>query len=142
MQHLQGKETGNYKFHNPTPRGDDLGVKNVKLMIFKKNLLLYSGAWLRQTKCKVLINKEVSIKIVNFMTPQAARGSCAGALQLSHIVKMHYFFKNSQAQITQTESMVHVMIIKEESTIIVNFVTLAAGTLIKLMCIFCQSKHQ
>ena len=60
-------------------------------MYFLKNLLLHSGAWFRQTKCIVMMTKERSTKIVNFMT----RG--AGVLVLGHghkihEVKMHYFF--------------------------------------------------
>ena len=55
----------------PTPRGGNLGVKSAKLMYFLKNLLLYLGAWFRQTKYIVLITKEGSTKIVNFMTPGA-----------------------------------------------------------------------
>ena len=62
-------------------------------MYFLKNLLLYSGSWFRKTKYIVMITKERSTKIVNFMTPWA------GVLELgrghiSHVVKMHYFFKN------------------------------------------------
>ena len=34
-----------------------------------KNLLLYSGAWFRQNKCIVIMTKEESTKIENFMTP-------------------------------------------------------------------------
>ena len=33
----------------PTQRGGNFGVKNVKLMYFFKNLLLYSQALIRQT---------------------------------------------------------------------------------------------
>ena len=40
-------------------------------MYFFKNLLLYSGAWFRQTKCIVMMTKEGSTKIVNFMNPGA-----------------------------------------------------------------------
>ena len=47
-------------------------------MYFLKNLLLYSGAWFRQTKCIVIMTKEGSTKIVNFMTPGA------GVLVLGH----------------------------------------------------------
>ena len=42
----------------------------VKMHYFFKNLLLYSQAYIRQTKFLVLINKEGSTKIVNFMTPR------------------------------------------------------------------------
>ena len=76
----------------PTPGGDNFGVKSVKLMYFSKNLL-YFQAQIRHTKYIVMLTKEGSTKIVNFMTPGA------GALVLgrghkSRIVKMHYFFKN------------------------------------------------
>ena len=37
--------------------------------------------------------KEGSAKIVNFMTPKAGI-FVLGLGQISHIVKMHYFFKN------------------------------------------------
>ena len=48
------------------------GNFGVKLMYFlKNNLLLYSGAWPKQTKCIVMMTKEESTKIVNFMTPGA-----------------------------------------------------------------------
>ena len=65
----------------------------VKMHYFFKNLLLYSQALIRQTKYVLMMNKEGSTKIVNFMTPGAGvlvlwRG------HISHIVKMHYFFKN------------------------------------------------
>ena len=62
-------------------------------MYFFKNLLLYSGAWFRQTKYIEMMTKEGSTKIVNFMTPGA--GVLAlGHGHISHIVKIHYFFKN------------------------------------------------
>ena len=54
-----------------------------------------SGAWLRKTKFMyiVMMTKEGSTKIVNFMTPGA--GVLAlGRGHISHIVKIHYFFKN------------------------------------------------
>ena len=77
----------------PTPRGGNFGVKSVKLMYFFKNLLLNSGAWFRQTKCIVMMTKEGSTKIVNFMTPGAGV-VVLGRGHISHIVKMHYSFKN------------------------------------------------
>ena len=40
-------------------------------MYFFKNLLLYSGAWFRQTKCIVMMTKEGSTKIITFMNPGA-----------------------------------------------------------------------
>ena len=51
------------------PRGGNFGVKNVKLMFFLKNPLLYPRAWFRQTKYIVMMTKEGSTKIVNLMTP-------------------------------------------------------------------------
>ena len=86
-------------------------------MYFLKILLLYSQALIRQAKYVVMMTKEGSTKIVNFMTPGV------GVLVLwlghmSHIVKMHYFFKNlllySQALIRQTKYVV--MMTKEGST--------------------------
>ena len=69
-----------------------MGVKSVKLMYFLKNLLLYSQALIRQTKY-VVMTKEGSTKIVNFMTPGAGV-LVLGRGHISHIVKLHYFFKN------------------------------------------------
>ena len=62
----------------PTQRGGNLGAKSVKLMYFFKNLLLYSQALIIQTKYVVMMTKEGSTKIVNFMTPRG-RGSSARA---------------------------------------------------------------
>ena len=46
---------------------------------------------IRQTKCKVMMSKEGSIKIVNFMTPGAGV-LVLGHHHISHIVKMLKFF--------------------------------------------------
>ena len=78
-------------FMNPTPRGGNFGVICEYLMYFLENLfLLYSEAWIRQTKYVVMMTKEGSTKIVNVMIP------VAGVLVLGHILshtgKMHYFF--------------------------------------------------
>ena len=93
-------------------------------MYFLKNLLLYSQALIRQTKYVVMMTKEWSTKIVNFMTPGVGVLMLV-RVHLSHRVKMHYFFKNlllySQAYIRQTKYIV--MMTKEESTKIVNFMT-------------------
>ena len=80
-------------FMTPTQRGGNFGVKSVKLIYFLKNRLHYSGAWFRQTKCIVMMTKEGSTKIVNFMTPGAGV-LVLGRGHISHMVKMHYFFKN------------------------------------------------
>ena len=71
-----------------------------------------------------MMTKEGSTKIVNFMTPRAGV-LMLGCGHISHIVKMHYFFKKSfslfsQALIRQTKYVV--MMTKEGSTKIVNFV--------------------
>ena len=60
---------------------------------FIKNLLLYSQAYGRQTKCIVMIAQEGSTKIVNFMTPRAGV-LVLGPGHISHLVKMNYFSKN------------------------------------------------
>ena len=78
-----------------------------------------------------MMTKEGSTKFVNFMTPGA------GVLVLecghiSHIVKMHYFFKNlllySQAQNRKTKYIV--MMTHEGSTKIGNFMARGAGVLV------------
>ena len=46
----------------------------VKMHYFFKNRLLYSQAYIRQTKYVVMMTKEGSTKIVNFMTPGAGVG--------------------------------------------------------------------
>ena len=78
----------------PTKRGGNFGVKSVKLMYFLKNLLLYSQALIRQTKYVVMMTKEGSTKIINFMTPGAGVLVLGRGHILSHIVKMHYSFQN------------------------------------------------
>ena len=63
-----------------------------------------------------MMTKEGSTKIVNFMTPGAG-DLVLGRCHISHIVKMHYFFKNllySLAWIRQTKDIV--MMTKEGST--------------------------
>ena len=62
-------------------------------MYFLKNLLLYSQALIRQTKYVVMMTKEGSTKILNFMTPGAGV-LVLGRGHISYIVKLHYFFKN------------------------------------------------
>ena len=75
------------------PRGGNSAVKNVKLMYFLENLLQYSQAYIRQTKYIIMMTKEGSTKIVTFMTPEAGV-LVLGRGHISHIVKLHYFFKN------------------------------------------------
>ena len=56
-------------FHEPHPKGGNFGVKSVKLLYFFNNLFLYSQALIRQTKHVVMMTKEGSTNILNFMTP-------------------------------------------------------------------------
>ena len=65
----------------------------MKMHYFFINLLLYSQALIRQTKYVVMMTKEGSPKIINIMTPGAGV-LVLGRGHISHIVKMHYFFKN------------------------------------------------
>ena len=58
-------------FMTSTPRVGNFGVKSVKFMYFLKCLLLYSGAWFRQTEYIVMMTKEGPTTSVNFMTPGA-----------------------------------------------------------------------
>ena len=112
---------------NPTARGCNFGVK---LMYFFKNLLLYSGALSIQTKCIVMMTEEGSTKIVNFITP-GTWVLVLGRGHISHIVKMHFSFKNrllySKTTFRQTKSIV--LMTKEGSTKYVNFMTPGAGVL-------------
>ena len=76
------------------------------------------------------MTKEWSTKIVNFMTPRAGV-LVLGCGYISHIVKMHYLFKNLllylHAYIRQTKYIVSLT--KEGSTEIVTFMTPGAGVL-------------
>ena len=54
----------------PYTKGGNFGVESVKVMYFLKNLL-YSQTLIRQTKYIVMLTKEGSTKIVNFLTPGA-----------------------------------------------------------------------
>ena len=105
--------------------------QTVKMHYFFNNLLLYTQAQIRQSKYVVMMTKEVSTKIINFMTP-GAEFLVLGRGHIRQTVKMHYFFKNrlfySQAQIRQTKYLV--MMTKEGSTKIVNFMTHGAGVLV------------
>ena len=75
-----------------------------------------------------MMNKEGSTKIVTFMTPRA-EVLVLGCGHISHIVKMHYFFKSlliySHAYIRKTKFIV--LMTKEGSTKIVNYMTPGAG---------------
>ena len=47
----------------------------------------------QKNKCIVMMTKVESTKTVNFMTPRG-RDSVLGRGNISHVVKMYYFFKN------------------------------------------------
>ena len=105
-------------------------LSNSGMHFFFKNLLLYSQAYIRQTKHIEMITKEGSTKIVNFMTPGAGV-LVLGHGHISNIVKIHYFFKKSSTLlpgIYQTKKYI-VIITKEGSTIIVTFMTPWPGVL-------------
>ena len=97
-----------------------------------KNRLLNPQAQIRQTKYVVMLTKEESTKIVSFITPGSGV-LVIGHGHISHIVKMHYSFKNlllySQALVRQSKYIV--MLTKEESTKIVSFMTPGAGVLMQ-----------
>ena len=65
----------------------------VKVHYFFKSPLLYSHAYIRQTKYIVMMTKEGSTKIVNFMKSDAGV-LVLGCCHINHIVKVHYFYKN------------------------------------------------
>ena len=69
QEYLRRQEIRN--FMNPTPREGNLVLKNVKFTYCFENLLIYSVTWFRQTNCIVMMTKEGSSKIINFMTPGA-----------------------------------------------------------------------
>ena len=56
-----------------------------------KNVLLYSKAYIRQTKYKEMLTEKNSTKLVNFMTTGAGV-LVLGRGHINHIETMHYFF--------------------------------------------------
>ena len=66
---------------------------NSENTLFLQNIHLYSLVKIRQTKYMVIMTKEGSTKIVNFMT-HGAGVLVLGCGHISHIVKMHYSFKH------------------------------------------------
>ena len=77
----------------------NFGVKSVKLMYFFKDLFFHLGAWLRQTKCILMMTKEGSTKFVQFMTTGAGV-LVLGRGHLYHLVKciisLKIFFSNTR----------------------------------------------
>ena len=64
----------------------------MKMHYFFKNLPVYSQTWIRQTQFTLMMTKELSTKILPF--DPGARDLVLGHDRISHILKMHYFFKN------------------------------------------------
>ena len=62
----------------------------LKIYHFLKNILLYCCAYVRQTEYIIMMNKERSIKTVNFMIP--GLDIFFYKIVICQIVKMHYFF--------------------------------------------------
>ena len=96
----RGRVYQSCKCHDPRGRGSCAKVWPCKLFLvkinyFHENLLVYSQAKIRHTEGIVMISKEESTKIVNFMTFRAGILVLESG-QIRHIVKMHYFFKNIQ----------------------------------------------
>ena len=139
MQHLQGNETRNCKFHDPTPtsRGGDFRETSEKLKYFLKNLLC-PGTWSIQIKCIVMMPKKGSTKINKFITPGL------GVLVLrcgyiSYVVKIHYFFKIlllysniSSPLLVYTRAWIrqikyYAILTTEGSDKIVNFIAIGTG---------------
>ena len=114
------------KFHGPPPHS----TVNLICVFLKKTFLLLCMV---QTKCILMMSKEGSTKVENFITPGAGVLVLRSG-QISHLVKGHYFFKNllySYAQIIQTQYIV--MMTKEGSNQIVTFMTYGPGTGVLLL---------
>ena len=79
-------------FMNPGIEGSCAKVWSYKLYS-EKTLFLYSQVQIRQTEGIVMMSKEGSTNILNFMTPTTGI-LVLGCCQISHIMKMHYFCKN------------------------------------------------
>ena len=116
------------KLMTPTPRGSNFVVKRVKLMYFVENLLLYSR--FRQTKYSYDEQERV-YQNCKFHEPRG-RSSCAkGWPYKSYVMKMHSLkisFLFSELQTRQTKYIV--VMIKEGSTQIVNFMNTGAVVLV------------
>ena len=92
-----------------------------------------------------MMTKEMSTKTV-FHDPRV-RGSVLGCGHISHIVKMHYFFKNllvySQVQISETKRIV--MMTKERFTNIVIFMpevlVMGHGHIVNMQYFFSSYLH-
>ena len=84
ISRVRRKEIVNFMI--PHPKGDHILVK----LYFLNRLLLYINYTFEYI---VIMIKEGSTKIVNFMTPKVGILVLEGD-QISHLVKMHYSFKN------------------------------------------------
>ena len=66
----------------------------INMHYFFKYHLLYSHALVRHTKYIVMITKEGSTKIINFMIPGVKVVVLGGAHILGHLVKMYFSLKH------------------------------------------------
>ena len=78
-----------------------------KTLFLTSSSLHFSQAQIRQTEGKVMMSKEGSTKILDFMTPRSGI-LVLGCGQISHIVKIHCIFNNllifTQAKIRHAQS--------------------------------------
>ena len=92
----QGRVYQNCNFHDPPSKGSCARAwpnMSMEMQFSHKNHLLYFQALIKGIKYIVTMTKKGSTKIVNFMTPGAGV-FVLGRGHISHLVKMHYFFKN------------------------------------------------
>ena len=103
----------------------------VKMHYLFKNFLLYSQAQNRQSNYRVIISNEGSTKFVNFMILEAGV-LVLGCGHISYIVKINYFYEKlplyPKVEIKKLEGIL--MINKEGSTKIVNFMIPRAGIIV------------
>ena len=114
----------------PIPSRGNFEIKSVNCLYFLENLLLYFGAWFRQTKCALIMIMEGSNNVLNSMTPRAGV-LVLGRGRISHIVKMHHFYKYIYFSIHRHgQSMFRVMMTNEGSTKNIKFMTPGAEVLV------------
>ena len=67
------------------------GYGNITALFLFKNLLLYSQAWIRKTKCIKMMTKEVSSYVAYFMTTEAGawKYKCIFSLKINFFTPKH-----------------------------------------------------
>ena len=103
------------------------------MMFVLKNLFLYCKVWFRQTKYRVMMTKKGFSKILNFITTGAGT-FVLGNGPVSHLVKMFFFLKILFNTRYRSDKVRLVMITKDGSSKIENFVTPAAGSFVPGHC--------